>query len=196
MSRTARILLVDDNLNLRQAVSSLLKKAGHEVIEAETGTEGLHLAKAQKPDLVLLDVVLPDVNGIEVCRRIKGDPALTGCFVVLFSGVRTLGDDQADGLEAGADGYIARPISSRELLARVEAVLRIRRAEAEDAYTSEALRKAHAELEIEHQPYHLPAPTTAGCGETDRSIGENLPRLAGTGPRLPARSNPGEDIIR
>ncbi len=139
MSQTARILVVDDDAHLLRATSRLLKKAGYEVSAARTGAEGLRLAKARKPDLILLDVMLPDVDGVEVCRRIKGEPALNGCFVIVLSSTKTSPDDQAGGLEAGADGYIARPISNRELLARVTAFLRIKRAEGRVEHLNQVL---------------------------------------------------------
>ena len=129
MDKIARILIVDDDPNLLQVHSRLLKSAGYQVVEAGTGQDGLRLAKETGPDLILLDVVLPDIDGITVCRRIKADPALAGSFVILFSGLRIDSKDQAEGLAAGADGYITWPISNQELLARVEALLRIRRAE-------------------------------------------------------------------
>jgi light-regulated signal transduction histidine kinase (bacteriophytochrome) len=130
-----------------QATSRLLKKAGYQVIKAGTGIQGLQLAREQKPDLILLDVVLPDVDGVEVCQRIKEDPALDDCFVVLLSGFKTSSDAQASGLEAGADGYITRPISNRELLARVEAMLRIKRAEERLARYATQLKRSNQELE-------------------------------------------------
>ena len=138
--RAAQILLVDDDRHVLHTGSRILKQAGHEVVVAATGSEGLRLASEQKPDLILLDVVLPDISGVELCRRIKGDSELARCYVVLASNVKTLSEDQAGGLEAGADGYLARPISNRELLARVEAMLRIKRTE--EALAAEKERMA------------------------------------------------------
>jgi PAS domain S-box-containing protein len=127
--RDARILIIDDEPLLLRATSRLLVGAGYQVLEAATGAEGLRLAKETRPDLVLLDVMLPDMDGLQVCRRIKEDPQLTDALVVLLSGKKVDSEEQAEGLEAGADDYIARPISNRELLARVQAMLRIQRAE-------------------------------------------------------------------
>ncbi|MCX5861823.1 MAG: response regulator [Deltaproteobacteria bacterium] len=110
-------------------MSRSLKSAGYETIEAATGTDCLRFTIEQRPDLVLLDVMLPDINGIEVCKRIKLDKTLADSYVVLLSSLRTSSDDQAVGLETGADGYIARPVSNRALLARVESLLRLKRAE-------------------------------------------------------------------
>jgi diguanylate cyclase (GGDEF)-like protein/PAS domain S-box-containing protein len=124
-----RILSVDDSPEALLAVSRLLRSAGYEVMEASTGMEGLQLAKEKKPDLVLLDVNLPDINGIEVCKRIKSDPETAGIFVVHLSAAEISSDSQATGLESGADGYIAQPVKYRELLARVQAMVRIMKAE-------------------------------------------------------------------
>lgn len=136
----AHILIVDDNPMVLFAMAHLLKGEGFRVSEARDGAECLKLAKADLPDLVLLDVMLPDVNGVELCRRIKAAPETNQLFVVLLSSIEVSSDSQVTGLAAGADGYIARPIENRELVARVQAMLRIRLAEA-------ALRRAHDDLE-------------------------------------------------
>jgi len=140
MSQPAKILIVDDNPVVLFAVAHLLKSEGFSVVEAATGKEGLARARAEAPDLVLLDVMLPDTNGVELCRQIKAGADTSQLFVVLLSSIETSPDSQVTGLEAGADGYIARPIENKELVARVQAMLRIKRAES-------ALRKAHDELE-------------------------------------------------
>jgi PAS domain S-box-containing protein len=129
VNESATILIVEDDPHLLAASARLLRKAGYQVVEAKTGQEGLHLAKEMRPDLVLLDVVLPDIDGIEVCEHIKADGALTRTYVVMLSGEKTASDNQAEGLEAGADGYLVRPISNRELLARVQALFRVKQAE-------------------------------------------------------------------
>lgn len=140
MSQPAKILIVDDNPVVLFAISHLLKSEGFTVFEATTGKQGLIHARAETPDLVLLDVMLPDIHGVELCRQIKTAPETSQLFVVLLSSIETSPDSQVTGLEAGADGYIARPIENRELVARVQAMLRIKRAET-------ALRQAHDELE-------------------------------------------------
>lgn len=139
-SQSTRILVVDDNPVVLLNVCHLLRSAGYDVLEAASGHECLEVVRAQNPDLVLLDVVLADTDGIDLCRQIKGQPETARSFVVLLSSTATSSDRQVTGLEAGADGYIARPIENRELLARVQALLRIQKAEA-------ALRNAHDELE-------------------------------------------------
>ena len=140
MSQPAKILIVDDNPVVLFAVTHLLKSEGFAVLEATTGAEGLARARAEAPDLLLLDVMLPDINGVDLCRQIKAGADTNQLFVVLLSSIETSPDSQVTGLEAGADGYIARPIENRELVARVQAMLRIKRAET-------ALRQTHDELE-------------------------------------------------
>jgi len=128
-AKAVQILAVDDNPDARVAVSRLLRSAGYDVLEASTGAEGLRLVKERRPDLVLLDVNLPDISGIEVCKRIKSDPETANIFVVHLSAAEISSDSQANGLESGADGYIAQPVKYRELLARVQAMVRIMKAE-------------------------------------------------------------------
>jgi len=130
MEQQAKILVVEDQTVILKATRLALETAGYETLGAEDGAEALRLAREYQPDLILLDVILPDVSGMEVCKQIKADPNLTDIFVILISARLMDSDSQAAGLESGADGYIGRPISNRELLARVQAMLRIRAVEA------------------------------------------------------------------
>ena len=136
MPDAPHVLIVDDEPHLLEALSRLLSLSSYRVQEAPTAGDALRLARAAPPDLVLLDVVLPDMSGTEVCRQIKADPALVDTHVILFSGIMTDSDAQAKGMAAGADGYMSRPLSNRELLSRLEAALRTQRAE-------KALREAN-----------------------------------------------------
>jgi DNA-binding response OmpR family regulator len=129
MSETAKILVAEDDPDLLLLTTQVLRKAGYEVLEASTGKECVEAVRAHHPDLVLLDVMLPDTTGTEVCRQIKADESLQGIFVILISGVQVSSSHQADGLNVGADGYIIKPITNKELLARVESMIRIKRAE-------------------------------------------------------------------
>lgn len=131
MGDSIRILAVDDDPDVLSATVRMIAKLGHEVVQAKTGEEARAMLKSDPPDLVVLDVMLPDMKGTDLCRDIKSDPALNGVFVVLTSGMKISSLDQADGLEFGADGYIARPISNREFRARINAMVRILMAERE-----------------------------------------------------------------
>lgn len=143
-----RILVVDDDPDILFATVRILKKEGYHLIGAETGTEALEKVTAEAPDLILLDVELPDILGTEICARLKNDPDHQNRYIMMLSGRRTASADQADGLEAGADGYIARPVSNRELLSRVKLMVRLIRAERKnDTYISE-LERAIEQIKV------------------------------------------------
>lgn len=129
LSKQFTVLVVDDYAGNVFLASTLLKSAGYEVLEATTGKECLDAVHAHHPDLILLDVMLPDMSGVEICRQIKSDIGLKNIFVILASGIQVSSEHQAEGLDIGADGYITRPISNKEFLARVQAGERIKRAE-------------------------------------------------------------------
>jgi signal transduction histidine kinase len=127
-----KILIVDDEELLLKGTQRLMQSAGYETVAAEDGEQALKALDAlvnQLPDLVLLDVDLPGINGREVCRRIRSDPRFEGVYVVMLSSTEIASDDQILGLEEGADGYIGRPVPNRELLARVKAMLRLKASE-------------------------------------------------------------------
>jgi DNA-binding response OmpR family regulator len=121
---TARILVVDDDPLIASATARVLSREGYAVTQANSGGQALDLALQSHPDLVLLDVMLPDIGGLEVCRRLKADPSTCGSFVVLCSALRNDSSAVVQGVDAGCDGYLARPIENRELLARAQAFLR------------------------------------------------------------------------
>lgn len=129
MNKQMKILVTDDDPELLLLSIEVLRRGGYEVLKAKTGRECLETLRRDHPDLVLLDVILPDTTGSEICRQIKADQELRDTFVILTSGVRVSSDYQAEGLNIGADGYIIKPISNKELLARVQSMERIKRAE-------------------------------------------------------------------
>ncbi len=131
MNSNIKILIVDDDPELLFATARIVKSAGYRVYTASTAGQCMELIESNRPDLILLDVMLPDANGQALCSQIKADPAFKNIFVVLISGTITGSAEQADGLDLGADGYIARPITNRELLARIGAMVRILKAERE-----------------------------------------------------------------
>ena len=119
----ARILVVEDEADLRQVLSYNLRDAGHEVVLAAEGRKGIDLALEQVPDLVLLDLMLPDVSGLEVCRALKSNERTRDIPVVMVT-ARGEEIDRVVGFELGADDYVVKPFSVRELLLRLRAVLR------------------------------------------------------------------------
>ncbi len=129
MNQPAKILVVNDQSSTLRATCRLLESAGYSLLTAPSGAEALRLTGEQKPDLVLLDASLPDISGFDVCKQIKADTRLRGIFVVILSARHTGSSSQSEELETGADGYITRPIPRRELLACVQAMLRVQTAE-------------------------------------------------------------------
>ncbi|HJP95470.1 MAG TPA: PAS domain S-box protein [Pyrinomonadaceae bacterium] len=126
-----RILVVDDSDDLRAVFCTLLKRAGYETLNAKSGAECLRIVAENPPDLVLLDVILPDTSGVDVCKAIKSSERSAGVLVLNISGVRTSAINEIEGLEGGADGYITKPIDGRTLIAHVNALLRMKKAEQE-----------------------------------------------------------------
>jgi PAS domain S-box-containing protein len=135
----AVILVVDDTEASRYAVSHVLRRARFTVLEAANGAEALHLLE-RKPDLVILDINLPDMSGYEVCQQIKAKPATSSVLVMHLSASFVASEDRSQGLESGADGYLTYPLEPRELIANVQAMLRIRRAEKTMRAQGELLR--------------------------------------------------------
>jgi PAS domain S-box-containing protein len=129
MTANSKILVVGDDPHARGAVASILIKEGCEVFDAGTGQACLAMARATHPDLVLIEIVGPDIDGLESCRLLKAEPALASIFVILMSASPADSAPPSLGLESGADGRIALPVSNRELADRVEGFLRIQRAE-------------------------------------------------------------------
>ena len=137
----ATILNVDDNEIGRYARSRFLSRAGFRVIEAGTGTDAMRFTQENKPDLVLLDINLPDVNGIEVCRILKSDPITERIPVLFLSAARLADPDVVQGLEAGGDNYLREPVDPAVLVATIRSLLRAREAEEELARSNEQLRR-------------------------------------------------------
>lgn len=120
MGQPRKVLVVDDEPAIRELVQFNLERAGLGVVTAADGEEALALFRAERPDLVLLDLMLPRLDGFTVCRRIREESPVP----IIILTARTAEQDRVDGLELGADDYLTKPFSPRELVARVKAVLR------------------------------------------------------------------------
>ena len=119
---THRILVVEDHEENRRILRLLLAKDGYEVVEAVTGEEGIAMAQSLRPDLILMDIQLPGVDGYEATRRIKANPALRAIPLIVVTSYALSGDD-AKAFAAGCDAYIAKPVNLRTLLAKVREFL-------------------------------------------------------------------------
>jgi signal transduction histidine kinase len=128
-ARDGRFLVVDDDDGARFARVNVLQREGHTVFEASRVTDAEAMIRDFRPEVVLLDVHLPDGNGIDLCRRIKSDEALSGLMVLQMSASMVSADDAAQALDAGADAYIAEPVPANVLVATAAALLRLSRAE-------------------------------------------------------------------
>lgn len=148
MGQGIRILVVDDTDALRMGTARVLRQAGYMVEEASTGAECLEKVRSSPPDLVLLDVNLPDMNGFDICRTLKAESQSHRVYVMMLSASKTSADDRSEGLEIGADGYMVRPLSNRELLAGVRAMERIIRAERERDRLIVELQEALANIKV------------------------------------------------
>jgi two-component system OmpR family response regulator len=115
-----KILLIDDDSRIRDVIRFALAREGFAVIEAEDGAQGLSLAEKEAPDLIVLDIMMPELDGTEVCRRLRR----TSRVPIIFLSSRDEEIDRVLGLELGGDDYVSKPFSPRELVARVKAVLR------------------------------------------------------------------------
>ncbi|MDP3445819.1 MAG: response regulator, partial [Ignavibacteria bacterium] len=145
MKSNYKILVVDDTPEILDITILALKKEKYTVFSATTGAECMEVLRQEKPDIILLDVMLPDANGIDLAKTIKSDPAWTSVFIILLSGLKTSSPFISEGLDVGADGYIVRPVENRELLARVASACRIIAAETKLRLQNEELKKINAE---------------------------------------------------
>ncbi len=166
----ARILIVDDSEDMRHLMRTLLEKQAYAVFSAENGAEGLTIARRSRPDLILMDVQMPGMDGYEATRRIKTDPDLAAIPVVILT-ARSETESRLEGFQQGADDFIAKPFDQRELLARVASLLRI---SAYRRLLAERNRRIETELDMARvlQQKLLPAvvPTVPGLRVEARYI--------------------------
>jgi two-component system OmpR family response regulator len=139
----SKILVIDDDAHIREVVQFALEKAGLEVVEAGDGQKGVELFSRSKPDLVILDITMPEVDGLAVCREIRRNSETP----ILFLSSRADEVDRIIGLEIGGDDYVTKPFSPRELVARVHVILK--RARAKPAATAELRELSHGALRLD-----------------------------------------------
>ena len=156
----ATILLVEDNQFQGKATKGILETAGYLVLWEKTGLSGFKTARVEKPDLVLLDVVLPDKDGHEICRFIKMNEAIHDIPVIMLTAKGKV-EDKVKGLNIGADDYLPKPFDEMELLARINAFLRIKRLQDE-------LKQKHGQLEKLLKKVETMAITDVGTGLFNR----------------------------
>lgn len=143
-----RVLIVEDEPDIVELVSYNLKKAGFSTRSARSGTEALKKIRSEQYDLVVLDIMLPEIDGLELCRTLKADSSLSRVPIIMLT-ARSEEVDKIVGLELGADDYITKPFSPRELVARVKAVLRRSLAEREPAAGGKMLKAGGLEIDGE-----------------------------------------------
>jgi DNA-binding response OmpR family regulator len=118
----ARIVIADDDADIRELVVFKLRHGGHEVVPVGDGAAAVEACREEKPDLVILDVMMPGMSGLEAARTLRSDDAMAGLPIIMLT-ARAQESDIEQGLDAGADDYIVKPFSPRELASRVDAVL-------------------------------------------------------------------------
>jgi two-component system alkaline phosphatase synthesis response regulator PhoP len=117
-----KILIADDNENIRDALTYLLEDEGYELLLAKDGADTLRKVRERKPDILFLDIMMPEINGYDVCRTIKNDPDLKSIYVIMLTAKGQVAE-QERGKEVGADEYIVKPFSPMEILTRVKSLL-------------------------------------------------------------------------
>ena len=142
-----KILIVDDESQIVEICRDYLKAAGYETVAASNGLQGVSLSRREKPDLIVLDLMLPEMDGLDVCREIRRESNVP----IIMLTARVDETDKLIGLELGADDYITKPFSPRELVARIRVVLR-RVASPSDSGT---IRAGNVELDRAHYEVHL-----------------------------------------
>src|SRR4030042_1499026 len=117
-----KILIVDDDLDTLRLVGLMLQHQGYRIIAASSGVQAIALTQGDRPDMILLDIMMPEMDGYEVARKLRADPATSDIPIIMFT-AKTQVDDKVQGFEAGADDYLTKPTQPRELFAHVKAVL-------------------------------------------------------------------------
>ncbi|MES2379936.1 MAG: response regulator transcription factor [Bacteroidota bacterium] len=147
-----KILVVDDEKDIQEFIEYNLKKEGYEVFLANNGIEAIEQTKKIKPDLILMDVMMPQMDGIQACQQIKSNPALNKIFVVFLT-ARAEEYSELAGFDAGADDYIAKPIKPKLLLTRIAAILRRKDSGQTEAVVADAEQLKVKDLIIDRETF-------------------------------------------
>ena len=166
------ILIVEDSPSLLRLYSHILSQAGYRILEAATGRAALQILWDQRPDIVLLDRVLPDMDGGDICRSIKEQPEFASSYVVMLSALKTSEDDRVSGLEAGADDYVVKPVGRRELLARIQVAARLRRTQLALQASAESCSVRWSKLARHDQPLRSHRATSTPTAPSSASPAE------------------------
>ena len=172
-----KILVVDDVVDNVKLLTNLLSSKGYSVLKAYSGSEALSVLEKEQPDLILLDVMMPEMSGYEVCQKIRNNPATTLLPVIMVTALdpRT---ERMKGIEAGADDFISKPINMAELLARVCSLLRIRMLHEKVRAQAEELAEVIAALgDIGHDAKNLLMPVVLGASLLQNELNELFPLL-------------------
>lgn len=176
------ILVVDDDEAILLTINQLLTTNGYEVITAKNGREALEKAQILQPQLILLDVILPDIPGLEVLQQIKSNPETQNCFVVLMSSFLFSKDEQSVSIEAGADGYILKPFQNQELVTRIDTFMRLKTT-LDKLKKSEEKHRFLFENMTQGVIYHAPTGEVIEANEAAASIlGLSMNQLLGKTP--------------
>jgi len=175
-NHTATILIIDDSAENRLLLSSQLGMEGYEILQAESGPEGIETARDNNPDLILLDVMMPGMNGFEACKRLKDGPETAGIPIIMVTALREV-QYRIKGIEAGADEFLSRPHHREELLVRVQALIQLKRARErleEERNRLQLLydisRAISTQLDLRQMMANIIAQTQAAVGATKGSI--------------------------
>ena len=146
MSEQGLVLVVEDEMDIRNLIAINLRKKGFSVITAETGEEGLLLAQQQNPLVITLDLMLPGIDGLQVCEQLRSDPSTANCYIIMVTALGEA-DDRIAGLQVGADDYVPKPFRVEELVLRVVAAARRMRRTAKTDVSEGPIEKGRLKID-------------------------------------------------